>query len=153
MSIHTRSAIFDLDSFFQRSKPANVSASTINRGVPRRSSTPDNHAYTPRVDIVEKDNCYELTMELAGVKKENVAITLENSVLTITAEKTRNEPVDEKTRILRSERNFETLSRSFNLGKDIEQDNIEANLIDGLLSVFVFKLKEPQPTQRKIEIH
>ena len=85
--------------------------------------------------------------------KENIAITLENSTLIITAEKTRKEITGEATKTIRTERSFGTLSRRFNLGQDIEQDNIEASFIDGLLTVSVFKVKKNQPVQRTIEIH
>ncbi|MEH6912380.1 MAG: Hsp20/alpha crystallin family protein [Oceanicoccus sp.] len=151
MNMNARSNIFDLDDFFQLTSPKPRSFIT-------RKAASDSKPQTeivqkiPSVDIAENNDNYELAMELAGVKKENIAITVENSTLSITAEKTRKEETEDSAKILRNERNFGTLSRSFNLGQDIEQDSIKANFTDGLLTVIVFKVKEPEPVQRKIEI-
>ncbi len=153
MNINARSNIFDLDDFFQLTNPTARAFSTRKKAMPSTPSTTQTRQSNVNVDIVEKNDNYEIVMELAGVKKENISITVEDSTLTIKAEKTRKEDTEENIKILRTERNFGTLSRSFNLGQDIEQDNIEANFADGLLTVSVSKAKEPEPVQRKIEIH
>lgn len=158
MTIHTRGNTFNLNDFFQLTSPRfsprkSYSFSPRELATSGTMSTAKSHQNNPSVDIIENNDSYELVMELAGVKKENIAITLENSTLIITAEKTRKEITEEATKTVRTERSFGTLSRRFNLGQDIEQDNIEASFIDGLLTVSVFKVKKNEPVQRTIEIH
>jgi HSP20 family protein len=153
MNINTRSNFFDLDDFFQLTNPTTRSFSARKQATPSTQSTTQTRQSNVNVDIIEKEDSYELVMELAGVKKENISITVKDSTLTIKAEKNRKEETEKNAKILRTERNFGTLSRSFNLGQDIEQDNIEANFADGLLTVSVSKAKEAKPVQRKIEIH
>ena len=158
MTIHTRGNTFNLNDFFQLTSPRfspRKSYSFLPRKLATSGTMPTakSHQNNPSVDIIENNDSYELVMELAGVKKENIAITLENSTLIITAEKTRKEITEEATKTVHTERSFGTLSRRFNLGQDIEQDNIEASFIDGLLTVSVFKVKKNEPVQRTIEIH
>ena len=158
MTIHTRGNTFNLNDFFQLTSPQfsprkSYSFSPKELATLGTMPTAKSHQNNPSVDIIEKNDSYELVMELAGVKKEKIAITLENSTLIITAEKTRKDSTQEAAKTLRTERKFETLSRRFNLGEDIEQDNIEASFIDGLLTVSVFKVKKNEPVQRTIEIH
>ena len=52
----------------------------------KQSETPESGFFAPRVDIKERENCYEITAELPGVKKDDIHVTLEDGVLAISAE-------------------------------------------------------------------
>ena len=90
-------------------------------------------------DIKQKDDGYELEMDLPGFKKEDIQISLENGYLTISAAKGLDENSEEKTHYIRRERYVGTCSRSFYVGQTITQDQIRAEFHHGILKLFVPK--------------
>lgn len=144
-----RDTFFDLDQFFNGFGPTAV-RKPANGDI--TANTNKERAYTPRVDIAENDQHYQLVAELPGISKDNISITVDESLLRIEAS---NEPgQDEQAgKVLRSERRFGKFIRSFNLGKDIDLEEINASFKDGLLILTVPKAKEVQPAVQKIEIH
>jgi HSP20 family protein len=138
MNISARDTFFDLDTFF------NGAYQPVTRSKAQS-------AYSPRVDIIEQADSYQLIAELAGVSKENISVTVKDAVLTIEAN---NKPaVDSDTKVLRRERQFGQFVRSFKVGKGIEQESIAASFKDGLLYLTVPKAKPAEATSRTIEIH
>ena len=106
-----------------------------------RSSTFD----MMNTDIKDTDAGYEITMNMPGVKKEDVKAELKDGYLTIRA--TANTSKDEKGsdgRYIRRERYSGSCSRSFYVGEDIKQDDIKAKFENGILKISVPK-KESQP--------
>ena len=98
-------------------------------------------------DIKDTENGYEITMNMPGVKKEDVKAELKDGYLTITAD--RKEPVenaDERTKYVRKERYYGTMKRTFYLGEEITENEIHAAFRDGILRIMIDK---PQP--KKIE--
>ena len=96
-------------------------------------------------DIKDTDAGYEITMNMPGVKKEDVKAELKDGYLTIRA--TANTSKDEKGsdgRYIRRERYSGSCSRSFYVGEDIKQDDIKAKFENGILKISVPK-KEAQP--------
>lgn len=104
-----------------------------------------------KTDVKEKDGLYEMTMNLPGVKKDDVKITLENGYLTVQA--TANSNKDEKDKdgkYIRRERYAGTCSRSFYVGDAITEDDIKAKFEDGTLKVDIPKKKSvPEVEQKK----
>ena len=90
-------------------------------------------------DIKQKDDGYELEMDLPGFTKEDIQISLENGYLTISAAKGLDENSEEKTHYIRRERYVGTCSRSFYVGQTITQDQIRAEFHHGILKLFVPK--------------
>ena len=90
-------------------------------------------------DIKQKDDGYELEMDLPGFKKEDIQISLENGYLTISAAKGLDENSEEKPHYIRRERYVGTCSRSFYVGQTITQDQIRAEFHHGILKLFVPK--------------
>ena len=106
-----------------------------------RSSTFD----MMNTDIKDTDAGYEITMNMPGVKKEDVKAELKDGYLTIRA--TANTSKDEKGsdgRYIRRERYSGSCSRSFYVGEEIKQDDIKAKFENGILKISVPK-KEAQP--------
>ena len=93
-----------------------------------------------RVDIHEDDSQYEIVADLPGVKKEDIHITLENDVLTISATKESETEEKKKGKVIRRERSSGSYSRSFNVSHGISQDDINASFTDGVLTMTVPKL-------------
>ena len=109
-----------------------------------------NRTWIPRVDIREGAEGLTLTMDLPGLGKEDVSITLENNVLTVAGE--RKFETDEKANDTyhRLERQYGAFTRSFTLGPTVRTDKVEASFKDGVLTVALPKQEESKP--RRISI-
>lgn len=96
-----------------------------------------------QTDIKELEHGYEITMNIPGVKKEDVKAELKDGYLTIQATaNTSNDEKDSNGRYIRRERHFGTCSRSFYVGKEVKQEKIKAKFEDGTLKLFVPKQEE-----------
>ena len=111
----------------------------------------DNYAYAMntsnlmKTDVKDTDQGYEITMNLPGVKKEDVKAELKDGYLTISA--STNSDKDEKDgngRYIRRERYSGSCSRSFYVGEDVTQDEIKAKFENGALTLLVPK-KDQKP--------
>ncbi|HAV19765.1 MAG TPA: hypothetical protein DCX17_01915 [Firmicutes bacterium] len=102
-----------------------------------------------QTDIKETDNDFELSINVPGIKKENIDVTLENGYLTITAEQ-KEEQNDESTTYVRRERFYRSACRSFFVGEDVQQKDIKAKMENGVLTLTVPKTIEQkeEPTQK-----
>ena len=98
-----------------------------------------------KTDIRETADDYEITMNLPGVKKENVKAELKDGYLTIQAAMgSSGENKDKEGKYIRRERYYGTSSRSFYVGEDITQEDIRARFEDGTLKLTVPK-KDAKP--------
>lgn len=98
-----------------------------------------------KTDIKDTENGYEITMNVPGVKKEDIRAELKEGYLTIQA--VSNSSSDEKDkdgRYIRRERYSGSCSRSFYVGEDVTQEDIRAKYEDGTLKLLVPK-KEAKP--------
>ncbi len=105
----------------------------------------------PSVDIVEKDNAYEVTAELPGMDEKNVEVKLANGGLTIKGEK-REEKEEKKKDYYLHERHFGSFERCFAVPEGVETDKVEASFKKGVLTVTLPKKPEAQKREKKIEI-
>lgn len=104
-----------------------------------------------RVDVKDKPDHYLLEAELPGVPEDQIELTVDNDVLTITAN-ARSERKEEKDSYVYCERRAGRMERSFSL-EGIQQDNISADYKNGVLSVMLPKSAPEAPkSQRKIAI-
>ncbi|MFP4521351.1 MAG: Hsp20/alpha crystallin family protein [Fibrobacterota bacterium] len=103
----------------------------------------------PSVEVREEKDHFELNAELPGVSKEDIDLELKNGVLTIRGEK-KNEKKEEKDGYYYNERSYGTFERSFNIGENISDKDIEASFNDGILRVRLQKKEELKP--RRISI-
>ena len=98
-------------------------------------------------DIKEKDNGYELAMEVPGFDKEDLKLDLEDGYLTVSAEHNKtNEEKDNEGHIIRQERYYGTTKRSFYVGDAVTKEDIQAKYDKGVLNIFV-----PKKEVKKIE--
>lgn len=98
-------------------------------------------------DIKEKDNGYELAMEVPGFDKEDLKLELEKGYLTIMAEhKNSSEKKDEDGHLIRQERYYGSAKRSFYVGDQITKDDIQAKYDKGILNIFI-----PKKDVKKLE--
>ncbi|MDX1252383.1 MAG: Hsp20/alpha crystallin family protein [Gammaproteobacteria bacterium] len=89
----------------------------------------------PRVvmDVSEDDKAYTVRAELPGVKKEDINITISGNKVTLTAEVKKEKEEKEGEKVVRSERYYGSLYRSFTLDQDINEAESQAKFADGVL--------------------
>lgn len=94
-------------------------------------------ATTPsiRMDVTEQANAFVVHAELPGAKKEDIHVHVEGNQVSITAEIKQEKEIKEGERILRSERYFGQVSRSFQLAQDIDDAQAAAKFADGVLEL------------------
>ena len=100
-------------------------------------------------DISDTGNAYRLDMELAGFKKEEIKVSLEGKLLTVSA--TRETAEEKDVRYLRRERRRGSVTRSFTLS-GIDTDGIEVLHENGVLSIILPKTKPIKPEVKEFEI-
>lgn len=110
----------------------------------------DGAKWRPLADVSETDREYLIKAELPEVKKEDVNVTLEDGVLTITGER-RHEKEHKERNELRVESFYGTFSRSFSLPENIDPSGIEAESKDGVLRVRIPKT-EASKAQKPLTI-
>ncbi|MEO7403775.1 MAG: Hsp20/alpha crystallin family protein [Burkholderiales bacterium] len=89
----------------------------------------------PRVDVSEVDGSYVVRADLPGVKKEDIAVTVEGDVLSISAESKADAEQKEGDRLVYRERSFGKWSRSFRLGAEIDFAAAVAKYENGVLAL------------------
>ena len=92
-----------------------------------------------KTDIREKDDNYEVSIDLPGFKKEDITVELNDGYITISASKNLDRDEDKKGKLIRQERYAGTLQRSFYVGEEVTQADISAKLEHGVLSINVPK--------------
>jgi len=106
-----------------------------------------------KTDIIEKDNSYELAIDLPGFDKNDIKISVEDGYLTVSAKKESTEEKKEDNYI-RKERFSGECSRSFYIGDEIQSEDVKATFKNGILSLDIPKKdKEKEiPEKKYIEI-
>ena len=107
--------------------------------------------FLPPVDILEDDHNIKLKAEIPGVKQEDLSVTLENNVLTITGER-KFEEKEEKENFHRIERRYGKFSRSFTLPAGVDPASVNATFEDGVLNITLPKREEFKPKQITIGV-
>ncbi|NQU05891.1 MAG: Hsp20/alpha crystallin family protein [Calditrichaeota bacterium] len=126
----------------------------INRmfdDMPQSDEDRTSYNWSPRVEITEFEDRYELEAELPGLKKDDVKIELENNVLTISGEKSAKHEKKER-KIHMNERVYGSFMRSFQVTSKIEADKINAEFNDGVLNLVLPKIEEEKPKQIQIKV-
>lgn len=106
----------------------------------------------PPLDVRERNDDFVITAELPGVKKEDIGVTLENGVLTISAEMKSEKEEKEGERVIRQERRFGKYVRSLRLGTQVDDKKIKANYKDGVLELVLPKAEEVKPKKIAVAV-
>ena len=112
-------------------------------------ATPSGRVLRPAMDVEEDENQIAIRLELAGIAKEDVNLTLEDGVLTVSGEKKSDRKVDEKNYHL-VERSFGSFQRTLTLPSGVDATRAEATFENGVLVITVPKAEAAKP--RKLEI-
>jgi HSP20 family protein len=106
---------------------------------------------TPAVNIAETDNQFEVELAIPGLNKEDIKISLDKNVLTVSADK-KAENVEEGKKFSKREFSFSAFSRSFTLPESADQANIEADYTAGILKLTIAKKEEAKFQTREIAV-
>ena len=88
-----------------------------------------------RMDVSEDDKSYQVNAEIPGVKKEDIHVNIEGNQVSISAEVKNEKEVKEGEKLLRSERYYGSVSRTFALGQDVDESAAQAKYKDGVLEL------------------
>lgn len=130
----------DLDSLFD------------NFFAPTAWKSEQNQFFAPKVDIKDNKDHYLISAEMPGVKKEDIHISLQQGVLTLEAEVKQEDKEEKDGKIIRQERRYGRIQRSFTVGNTVHESDISASFTDGILSIKAPKKAEPEQQSRKIQI-
>lgn len=112
----------------------------------------ETESQTPAVDVVERAKEFVVTADLPGVKKEDIQITLQDSVLSISAESKKQSEEKQGERVIRRERRYGKFLRTMQLGQDIDESNVKASFNNGVLELTLPKKEEVQPKKVTVPI-
>ena len=104
-----------------------------------------------KVEVSEDDKAYTVHAEIPGVKKEDIHVTVEGSQVSISAEVKNEKEVKEGSKVLRSERYYGRVSRSFALGQDVDDSAVAAKYVNGLLELHLPKRTVAKTKQISIQ--
>ena len=99
-----------------------------------------------RTDVKEKDDAYEVEIDLPGFKKDEIKAELKEGYLTISAAKNVNNDEKKDGKYIRQERFTGNVSRSFYVGKNLTQEDIHAKFENGILTLDI-----PKKDQKQVE--
>lgn len=109
-------------------------------------------AWRPAIDISERRDAYRVSVEIPGIKADEVEITMANGLLTIQGERhAAREAIGEK--IHRSERGYGVFRRSLPLpSSHVREDKVQASVQDGVLEILVPKATEAQAAPIRVRV-
>ena len=106
-------------------------------------------SFAPQVDVRSNDDRVLFFFDVPGVKKEDIEITLERGVLTVKGTR-RFEAGTAKEQLVLG-RSYGTFARSFSLPDHLDDEKLDAKLVDGVLTIEIPRLQKAKP--RKIAIN
>ena len=98
----------------------------------------------------EDSDSYTVALEVPGIPQDNLKISLENNVLSIHGTKEQKKEEEGEGRYRRVERSFGSFTRSVTLPRNVDVNNVNADLSDGVLTVSLPKEEQAKPRQISI---
>jgi HSP20 family protein len=125
-------------------------------GFPNRIGSGEIHSlavadWSPEVDISEDDHGYQLKADLPEVKKDEVRVTVEDGILSVSGER-KSQKEDQKRKFHRIERSFGTFRRSFTLPEDADSTKVTAEFRDGVLKVHLPTTTTPKSKAIQVKV-
>ncbi|HTY03709.1 MAG TPA: Hsp20/alpha crystallin family protein [Rhodocyclaceae bacterium] len=104
-----------------------------------------------KIDVKEQEGNYVVHAEMPGIRKDDIHVSIDGSTVSISAERKQEKEVKEGERVLRTERYFGKVSRSFQLGQDIDEGQASAKFTDGVLELTLPKKAATQARRLTIQ--
>lgn len=103
-----------------------------------------------KIDVTEADRSYTVQAEVPGVRKEDIHVALDGNVVTLSAEIRQQDEQKQGDKLLRSERYFGAVSRSFQLPVEVDQSQAKARYENGILTLTL--PKKPSRTAQRLAV-
>lgn len=107
--------------------------------------------WSPSVDVAEDEKEYLITADAPGVKREDLKVTVQNGVLTISGER-KSEKEEKGKKFHKVERLYGSFARSFSLPEDAEDEKLSAQFKEGVLTVHLPKSAKAKAKSKEIKI-
>jgi HSP20 family protein len=101
-------------------------------------------SWTPPLDVREDKESFTVSVELPGMKREDIEVTLQDGALVISGE-WKEEKVPDGTEVYRQERFYGKFARALTLSAAVAGDKVKAHYKDGILTVTLPKAEEAKP--------
>ena len=123
----------------------------FDQSFPTRSSAESFGDWAPALDAFEDKDKYVVSLEIPGMKKEDINVTVHDGVLTVSGERKVEKSANEGA-VHRSERFYGKFSRSVSLPSAVRADKVGAAYRDGVLTVEIPKAEEAKPRQIEVKV-
>jgi HSP20 family protein len=107
--------------------------------------------WMPPLDATESENAYVVTIDLPGIKRENIKINYDGGVLSVTGTREGEPEQSNDAHFYVRERPVGTFSRSVRFARDVDSEKIEAKLDHGVLTITVHKAATALPRQIEVQ--
>ena len=120
------------------------------RGLMQPVRAPGGEALEIKVEVKESNGDYSVQAEMPGVKKEDINVQIDGNRVAISAEVKRESEEKEGERVLRSERYYGSVARSFTLASEVDESRATASFEDGVLKLTL--PKKAAPSAKRLQI-
>lgn len=104
-----------------------------------------------RIDVSENDQAFTVRAEIPGVNKQDIHVSVEGSIVTLSAEIRQHDAEREGEKLLRSERYYGSVSRSFQLPAEVDEAQSKARYENGILLLDLLKKVSNSPQRLTVE--
>ena len=104
-----------------------------------------------KIDVKEQEKAFVVHAEMPGIRKKDIHMVIDGPTVSISAERKQEKEVKDGERVLRTERYFGKVSRSFQLGQDIDDGAASAKFTDGVLELTLPKKAATQSKRLTID--
>ena len=118
---------------------------------PIRLETNGGQQLSMKVDVKQDDKAYTVSADMPGVKKDDIHVQVDGNLVTIDAEVKKEKEEKKDERVVRSERYYGKLSRSFTLDTEVDETAVDAQYADGVLKLTL--PKKAKSNAKKIAVH
>ena len=118
---------------------------------PIRFDTNGDQQLSMKVDVKQDDKAYSVSADMPGVKKDDIHVQVDGNLVTIDAEVKKEKEEKKDERVVRSERYYGKLSRSFTLDTEVDETAVDAQYADGVLKLTL--PKKAKSNAKKIAVH
>jgi len=108
--------------------------------------------WSPTLDVHDEKDNFVVHVELPGMKKEDISLSLHDGVLTVSGERKEERERSEEGQTFRSERYFGKFQRSVTLPALVDASKVAASYKDGILTVHLPKSEEAKPKQIAVSV-
>ena len=103
-----------------------------------------------RLDVTEDDKAYTVKAEIPGVSKDDIKVSVDGNMVSISAEVKKEKEEKEGEKVIRSERYYGSVSRSFTVSHDVDENAASAKYTEGVLELTL--PKKPGGSARQVKV-